>query len=483
MSVFEAHDGLGLARLVRDGDVSPSELLAEAIERVEAADEVVGLLADRYYEFARRQIAAGLPDGPFTGVPFLRKDDGADIAGLSSTLGMEMLKDTKAPRTSTIAARYLDAGLVFLGSGKIPPGFVTYDSAKSWYGPCVNPWDLELSSGGSSSGSGAAVATGAIPMSHGNDGGGSLRIPAAWTGAFTMKPSRGRLPSGPVQTEQWTGFAVEGHITRSVRDNAALTDATMGMELGDRYDAPQPVRTYLAETERECPPLRIAVMTKDNLGRDYHPHHRAAVGDAAQLLVDLGHSVDEAQPDIDFESLSQKVYVCVAGDVRNFFDVLGEERGRRVADDELETLMATFRGWGERITARDYAHVNELSMQIAYDVAVFMEDYDVVVSPTMPCPPTPTGAIYEHETDLEAFRHRQDELLNLTMVHNFTGQPAASVPLYHSPDNLPIGIMLAGRYGDESTLYGLSAQLERAHPWWDRLPDLGIASSSGRCRV
>lgn len=471
-SVFESHDGLGLAQLVRDGEVSPTGLMVEAIERLEAADSAVGLLADRYYEFARDQITDGLPNGPFTGIPFLRKDDGADIAGLSTTLGMRLLTEAKAPHSSTLASRYMNAGLVFVGSGKVPPGFVTFDTAKSWYGPCLNPWNSQLSSGGSSSGSGAAVATGAIPMAHGNDGGGSLRIPAAWMGAFTMKPSRGRLPTGPVLTEQWTGFAAEGHITRSVRDNAALTDATMGMELGARYDAPQPARTYLHETQHECDPLRIAMMTKDNLGHEFHPHHQAAIEQTAQLLVDLGHRVDEAQPAIDFESLSQHLYVCVAGDVRDFFDAFGEGRGHRVADDELETLIATFRAWGGRITARDYSRVNELSMQFAYDVAVFMEAFDVIVSPTLPCPPPPVGAIYEHEADMEAFRHHQDLLLNLTMVHNVTGQPAASVPLFHSPDNLPIGIMLTGRYGDESTLYGLSAQLERARPWWDRIPDM-----------
>lgn len=477
MGVFDDHDGLGLAELVSTGAVSPAELLDEAIERTELVDQKLGVLAHRDFEHARAQIEQGLPDGPFRGVPFLRKDESCVIDGLITSSGTRLLADYHSDHTSTLAKRYLAAGLVIFGATKVPPFSVTIDTDRAPYGPCLNPWDLSRTPGGSSAGAAAVVASTAIPMAHGNDGGGSLRIPSAWSGAFTVKPSRGRLPDGPVYTEGWLGFATEGTITRSVRDCAAMMDATMGDELGSRYSCPQPLRPYLEETKDDCRPLRVAVMTATHEGEQFHPHHLEATTKTADLLSELGHHVEEAAPVIPLDNLSLQLYMTVAVDIANVLDSVAEMRGTPIADEELEAILAMFANRGRSVTAQQYAGINATSMEVAHAFADFQQSYDVVLSPTMPEPPLPIGEIYRHENDFDAFRRHQDQYLGLTQVQNVTGQPAMSIPLWQSSDNLPVGMMFVGRYGDESTLFSLAAQLERALPWWDRRPNLDLSDS------
>ena len=470
-SVFDQHDGLDLAKLVRNKEVSAIELLDEAIERTEKADQKLSLLADRYYDFARQQLQRGLPEGPFSGVPFLRKDLCASIEGQSDTVGLKVLKDHKAPQTDTLGQRYLDAGLVIFGSTKVPPFCYTVDSDRADYGACFNPWDQTRTPGGSSTGAGAVVGCGALPMAHGNDGGGSLRIPAAWSGAFTVKPSRGRIPYGPVYTESWLGFAAEGTITRSVRDCAAMLDATMGDPIGRRYSCVAPARSYLEETKHECRPLRIAVMEQTHAGQAFDPEHLDAVHKTAALLESLGHQVEYAAPKLNIEALSVELYKTVAVDTLKVINDLGDARGEPVRDDELETIVRSFRDAGRKVSALEYARINDLSMEAAYDFDHFMAGhYDLVLSPTMPMPPLKIGEIYRNEDSYEAFRVDQDRVLNLTMVQNVTGQPAMTVPLHWGSTGLPIGMMFVARYGDESTLFSLAAQLEKAQPWWDKKP-------------
>lgn len=471
MSPFAETDALGLAQLVRDGRVTAAELLDEAIERVDAVDGELNVLAGRYHDFARRQLAAGLPDGPFTGVPFLRKDCGGEIAGLSATEGTRLLADRVADTTSVLAQRFLDAGVVVFGATAVPPLSVTIDTDRSRTGPCRNPWDPSRTPGGSSSGAAAVVGAGALPMAHGNDGGGSLRIPAAWCGAFAVKPSRGRVPNGPVFTEAWMGFATEGVITRSVRDSAAMLDAIAGPEVGSRYVAPSPEGSFLDHTRRPCRPLRIALLERTHAQDEFPPDYHAATLRTGELLETLGHVVEVSPgPEFDIDALSRELYKTVAVDLANLFDDIGEARGRPVGDDEIEVLLATLRNRGRAVSGQAFARVNQLSMEVAYAWDRFLQDVDLVLSPTMTGPPLPIGEIYRHEADYEALRRHQDTIVNMTMVQNVTGQPAMSVPLWQGPDGLPIGMMFTARYGDESTLFSLAAQLEEAAPWWDRLP-------------
>lgn len=465
-SVFDDHDAVGLAELVRSGDITPTELLEEAIERVDAVDRQFGVLADRYEDFARRQIASGLPDGPLTGVPFVRKDCACEIAGLSATEGLHLLADHVADTTSVLAQRFMDAGLVVLGATAVPPLSVSIDTDRSRTGACRNPWDSRLTPGGSSAGAAVIVSTAALPAAHGNDGGGSLRIPAAWCGAFTVKPSRGRVPNGPVYTEFWMGFSADGVITRSVRDSAVLLDAIAGPETGSRYVAPSPQVPYSVGMRQPARPMRIAMLEQTHAGSDFDPEYLAATHRTAELLTSLGHLVESApSPAFDIEVLSRVLFATVSVDVARFFDGLGDGRGRPVDDDELEVLLAAMRTQGRAVTGADYARANDVSMEVAYAWDEYMQRYDLVLSPTMTGPPPPIGEIYRHENDVEAYRCDLTEYLNMTMVQNVTGQPAMSVPLWWSESGLPIGMMFTARYGDESALFSLGAQLEEAQPW------------------
>ena len=468
--LYDKYDALGLAELVREKEVTPTELLDEAIERVEAANKKLNLLADRYYDFAREQIAKGLPDGPFNGVPFLRKDQNCDIEGLSATCGSMLMKDNKATVTSELAKRYIASGVVIFGATTVPPFSITVDTDRAWYGTCKNPWDTTRAPGGSSSGAAAVVGCGALPMAHGNDGGGSLRIPAAWSGAFSVKPSRGRLPNGPVYTEGWLGFSAEGTITRSVRDCAAMMDATMGRELGSRYNAPQPARSYLEETKHECPPLKIAAMKETHTGEAFHSQHQEALENTMRLLTELGHNVEYAQPQLNVDQLADSLYKTVAVDTYALLEDMGDQRGAQISDNEIEMLIATFRNRGRTVTAKEYAAINQISMEAAYHFDHFLENYDLLLSPTTPQPAPEIGEIYTFENDFDKFQEHHDKYLNLTQVQNVTGQPAMSIPLQWSSEGLPVGMMFVAKYGDESTLFSLAAQLEKAQPWWNHKP-------------
>ncbi len=467
-SVFDMHDAVGLAELVKSGEVSASELLDEAIERVEKADDALHLLSARDYDFAQEQIKKGLPEGPFTGVPFLRKDEGCEIEGLATTAGLGILKEYKSTETRTLSKRYMQSGLVMMGATKVPPFCATIDSDRAPYGACLNPWDKTRTPGGSSSGAGAVVGAGALPMAHGNDGGGSLRIPAAWCGAFTMKSSRGRVHNGPVHTEGWMGFATEGTITRSVRDGAVSLDVIMGGETGVRCTAPAPARPYGEEINHPCRKLRIAVQEKTHFGTDFHPDHQKGLSETVKLLESLGHEVVAAAPNIDPDRLSQVLYNCVAVNVDTVLQDIGVMRGKPVGDDELEVFIRTWRGAAKGVTASEYARITEVAMEEAYNFDLFMKDFDAVVSPTMTELPLKIGEIYRHEADFDSFRTHQNQYLAMTQVQNVTGQPAMSVPLHWTEAGMPVGMMFVGRYGDESTLFSLAAQLENAAPWWDR---------------
>ena len=469
-SVFDTHDGLALAELVRNKEVTPLELLEEAIKRTEAADAVLSFIADKYYDFAHNQITQGLPEGPFTGVPFLRKDFGADIEGLSNTGGVKVLQHNKSTATSELAKRYLNAGLVFFGSTKVPPLAASVDTDISWYGPCGNPWDSKRTPGGSSSGAGSVVGAGVLPMAHGNDGGGSLRIPASWCGCFTVKPSRGRIPMGPPSTEGWFGFSTEGTITRSVRDCAAMMDATMGIEPGGRYTAPAPPRSYLEETRHDCRSLRIAVMDKAYSGQPFHPDCAEGLAKTISILESLGHEIEFSAPKLDYERQQKILMSAIAIDIAQFYESMKDESGKPVPTGNIETLMHSYAQRGASLRALDAQEINNYAMELSLLAHNFMQDYDVFLSPTLPVPAPLIGEAHKNAHDIDLFCEDTGAWADMTLVANFTGQPAMSVPLHWSADDLPIGMMFTASYGDESTLFSLAAQLEKARPWWNKKP-------------
>lgn len=296
---FDSYDGLGLADLVRRGDVSAGELLDIAIARVEAGNPELNAVVSRLYDQARAAVAAGLPEGPFTGVPYLLKDLGAHFTGAVTTFGSALFKDFVADHDSEITVRLRRVGLVIFGKTNTPEMGLAASTEPRLFGPTRNPWSLDHSSGGSSGGSAAAVAAGMVPMAHATDGGGSIRIPASCCGLFGLKPTRARNPMGPDAGEGWGGASVGHAVTRTVRDSAALLDATSGPDIGDPYWAPPPARPFLQEVGRDPGRLRIAITTRPWNGQPVDPECVEAALAAGRLGERLGHQVEEATPEID----------------------------------------------------------------------------------------------------------------------------------------------------------------------------------------
>lgn len=473
-AVLDTHDAIGLAGLVRDRKLSPSELLEAAIARAEALNPRFNFMAQKHYDFARAEIARGLPDGPFTGVPWLLKDLAAYIEGLPTEGGSRLNKGQTGLFTTELVQRYRRAGLVVFGKTTTPEFGLTGTTESALLGATRNPWNAERIAGGSSGGAAAAVAAGVIPAAHATDGGGSIRIPASCCGLFGMKPSRGRTPMGPYRTEGWGGLSVHHAITRSVRDSAALLDATHGVEPGSRYAAPAPDGTFLSQLEREPGRLRIALMRKPVSGAPVDGDCLAALDQTARLCESLGHHVEEAAPKLDAGAMGQASFVLIASSLAADIEDRAKSLGIELGPDVLEPITLAFVGFGKTTSGADFARANNTMQSAAVTVAQFMADYDVILSPTLAAPPLMLGQInLSPGVPFPEWGQRAAMFSPFTQIANFTGQPSMSVPLGMSAEGLPIGMLFTGRYGEEALLYRLAAQLERAAPWAGRRPVAG----------
>ncbi len=468
---YEAHDALGLADLVARKDVSPGELLDAALARLDAVNPKINAQAHRFEPLARAQIAADLPDGPFRGVPFMTKDLGVMVKGAPLGAGSRAWNGFIAPTDSVLTERYRRAGLVIFGSTTSPELGLTSTTENKVQGQTRNPWNSERIAGGSSGGAAAVVAAGVIPLAQASDGGGSIRTPASCCGLFGMKPSRGRIPMGPARTEGWNGMGVVHAVSRSVRDSAALMDATCGIETGARYDAPPPpTGGYLKHLRSAPKPLRIALWTKTWDDGDIDPECADAARDTAKLCESLGHNVDEVRPPIDGGALATAFLAILMTNTRKDLEDREAVRGTPILDEELETLTALYRSRAAGVTGMDIQNAIAVQQQTAIRVARFMEDYDCILTPTQGQPPVKLGVISLSPADISAYGRDIFAFGPYTSAANHTGQPSMSVPLAWSRDGLPMGVMFTGRYGDEATLFRLAAQLEEARPWKDRRP-------------
>ncbi|HEY8375771.1 MAG TPA: amidase family protein [Nannocystis sp.] len=492
---YEDLDGLALAALVRAGELTPAELVDEAIRRAETVGVALGAVVAPMYDSARELARGTLPEGQFRGVPFLLKDLLAAAAGAPLQSGSRFFRGHVPTYDSEIVRRYRAAGLIPVGKtatsefGLVP----TVETAA--HGACKNPWDPTRSAGGSSGGSAAAVAARVVPFASGGDGGGSIRIPAACCGLFGLKPTRGRTPFGPDRSEGWQGFAVQHAITRSVRDSAALLDATCSPEPGAPYYPPPPPRPFLDEVAIPPGRLRIAVTTRPLLGGTVHPDCAAALADAAALLHDLGHHVEEAAPEVDGPAFSRAFFVVLCAEVAAEIDHASRalKRPARAADFEFATW--TLSQIGHSLTAAEFVAARRHLLDSARAIAPFFTRFDVLVTPTLAQPPAPLGTLGPRGFSaammkllsraraggllkrLTALDPSVDEIfayIPWTPVFNVTGQPAMSVPLYWNGAGLPIGVHFVGRYGDEATLFRLAGQLEQARPWARRRPSLAL---------
>jgi amidase/6-aminohexanoate-cyclic-dimer hydrolase len=470
LAEYESHDGLGLADLVAKGEVTPGELLDAAIDRIEARNLALNAVVFTWYDEARAAIAAGLPEGPFRGVPFLLKDLYAYFARQPISNGSRLFDAYVPDHDSELVARYKRAGLAIFGRSASPEFGLTTTTESRLHGETHNPWNLAHTAGGSSGGAAAAVAAGLLPVAHASDGGGSIRIPASCCGLFGMKPTRGRNPSGPDVGEGWSGMSTAHVVSRSVRDSAAMLDATAGPDLGAPYWAEPPARPWLAEVGANPGRLRIAYQTRAFNGAETHPDCVAAVDDAASLCAELGHDVEAAELTVDAQVLGEATLTVIGANVRALVEDRAAELERAFTPDDIELITYGMVMRAESTPASAYARSVRVLHAAGRRVARFLESYDVLLTPTLATPPLELGRLSLSRSDVDAYRDDLMRTLGFTSLFNAAGNPAMSVPLAWNAAGLPVGSHFVGRYGDEATLYRLAAQLEEARPWKDRRP-------------
>ena len=468
---YRKHDAISLAGLITKRQVSAEELLETAIARAEQVNPAINAIVHKKYERARAAVAAGLPDGPLKGVPYLIKDLGFFETGEPATFGSNLFKDFIADHETAYVTRCKKAGLVFMGRSSSPEFGLNPNTEPRLYGSCHNPWHLEYSAGGSSGGAAAAVSAGILPVAHATDGGGSIRIPAAQCGLFGLKPSRGRVSMAPDAGEGWGGLSAGHVVSRSVRDSALMLDCTAGMEPGDPYTAPMPERSFLDAVARPPRKLRIALMLKDHRGAELHPECLEAVQRAAKLCGSLGHVVEEADPNLDMVALRPMSARISAANTARSCHMRWKALGREPHADDVEVATWAVYQRGLKVSGIEYVEAIAAAHAVGRKMAAFLTNYDVILSTTLAGPPPKLG-YFDQNGDVPTFTERVTEYLSVTPLHNATGTPAMSVPLHWTVDGLPVGVHFAGRYGEEATLLALAAELETAQPWFDRVPAL-----------
>jgi len=484
--LMQQYDATALAELVARGAVTPAELLEAAIARADATQPTLNHTPIRFDDVARARAQEAL-SGPFAGVPFLLKDIGQEFAGQPHTAAAAPNRDRIAPEHSFYTRRCLAAGLVIFGRTATPELGLRAQSESRLWGPSRNPWDTSRTPGGSSGGSAAAVASGVVPMAGANDGGGSIRIPAAFCGLFGLKPSTNRVSWGPAQGLAWEGASANGVLSRSVRDTARMLDVLSGPEPGEFFNPAPPARPYADEVGAPVERLRIGFSTASPLGAAVDAGHVKAVQDAARLLESLGHTVDEAAPALDGKAVAHAYLTMYLGQVAA--DVAAT--GARDSEFELETgLLASL---GRALSAAEYVTAHRSWNDFARALGAFHTTYDLWLLPTVAGPPPRIGELALPKIQqrilpvlrtlragrlllkagvLDQIAHDSLARTPFTQISNMTFTPSMSVPLSMSADTpaLPVGVQFVAKYGAEDLLIRLAAQLEQAAPWALRRP-------------
>jgi amidase len=468
-------DATHLAQRVRAREVSPQELVEDAIARIESINDTVNAVIIPTYEKARAEAQAA--DGPFAGVPYVLKDTMASKGDLY-TAAINGVKEAghRADYDPYFVQRMRAAGFVLVGKSNTPElALVATTESRAW-GACANPWDLGRSVGGSSGGSAVAVATGMVPVAHGSDGGGSVREPASKTGIVGIKPTRGRLSQGPrvIDSDNVSGMAHEGLFARTVRDLAALLDVTGGRRPGDPFGAPTPARPYRDEVGADPGRLRIGVCTSDPAGAfEVDPQCAAGARKVADLLADLGHDVADGYPKaIEQESWPMAFMPCVAVVVARELERFGQLIGRELTEDDVEPQTWAYAQMGQQVTGAQYAAgVDALRMQ-GHETELWWEDdgWDLWLTPALTIQTPPLGEFKPTKED--PFGSLGMEPSRFEVPANVSGQPSLSLPLHHAADGMPLGVLLTAAYGREDVLVRVAAQLEAAMPWADRIPPI-----------
>lgn len=466
---YGRYDATGLAALLRNGEVTPAELLEEAIRRVEAMNPKLNAVTVRSDDMARSHIDAGLPDGPFRGLPFLLKDLGAEAVDFPTNNGSRLYRNSTHTYDSEIYLRFREAGVVSFGRTASPElGIGPVTEPAVYGGPTRNPWNLTRTSGGSSGGAASVVAAGIIPAAHGSDGGGSVRIPASSCGLVGFKPTRARLPDGPGVGEGWGGMAIDGILTRSLRDTAAFLDATEGGDLGAPYAAPPLEESFMAAMTKPPGRLRIAFSTKTFSGEPIDPECALAVETTAKTLEDLGHDVFEFTGRVDIEKMMlawTKIVACGTA-----LSVHAKTTDPGVYNDLIDGVTRGAIQYAKGVTGADYlASVNAVH-SFGREMARAFLDFDILLTATLGEPSAKVGRFKPDNEDFVDYRMGPGGVFDYspyTAAFNASGQPAVSLPLHWTNDRLPVGVHLAAAYGEDEKLMSLSAQLEQAAPWAD----------------
>ena len=468
---YEDHDGLGLAALVKSGEVSATEVLDAAIERVEARNPAVNAVVQKLYDHGRGQIADGLPEGAFKGVPFLLKDLGSALAGTRTTRGSRFFADLPPMTTDSLhVTRLKTAGMVIFGKSNTCEIGLSLTCEPRLHGTSRNPWDPTRTPSGSSGGASAAVGARMLPIAHASDGFGSIRGPAAACGLVGLRPTRARNTQWPFAGEGMMGYAIEHAVSLTVRDNAALLDATQGAGPGDPYVAPSPARPFLEEVGADPGELRIAFTEKAPNGAPVEADYLRVLRETAALCAELGHRVEEADPEVDGEAIVPTFRTISAVNALN--GIRSHPTGKVPAPGDLETVVANTVKLAESIDAVTLMNATQTAHRIGRQMAAYFQNHDVLLTPALGTLPPKLGWIDMMMEDLDEYWRRVFHFSPFTVWFNTTGQPAMMIPLGVNADGFPIAVQAVARYGDEASLFRLAGQLEVARPWFDRKPAL-----------
>lgn len=469
---YDRHDGLGLAALVKKGSITPLEVVDEAIARAERLNPKLNAIIFKDYDRARDAAKAMTPHGHFAGVPSLLKDMRAAATGMPTRSGSRMMPAIPSDHDSTLVARYRANGLIPLGKTNVPEFGIVPTTESLLYGAAHNPWGLDHTPGGSSGGSAAAVAAGIVPVAHATDGGGSIRIPASNCGLVGLKVSRGRVTQGPDAADSTSGLSVDNCVTRTVRDCAAMLDFTSVPDFGDPYFAPPPPDSYLAAIAQKPKRLKIAVALKGLDGVPFSMEVTEAVQNAARLCTELGHHVEEASPSVNAEEMTFAFMTLWASNTTYGVDLLARMTGVKPSLDVVEGLTMGLYDRGKALTAVHQIWAQQALFRTARIAAKFHETYDLWLTPTLSRPPLKLGVIDVNEQNVEEAFAPILGYVPFTAMQNGTGQPAINLPLHWCKAGLPVGVQFVARNGDEVTLLKLAAEIEAAHPWFDKRPKL-----------
>lgn len=471
---YASQDATGLAKLIRSGEVSAPEVHNAARQSIEAVNPTLCALAaplfDSPLEYA--------PHGPFAGVPFAIKDIVCHAAGVPIRFGSRMVPPTFAfSHDSELMLRWRRAGLATLGRTTTPEWGFNANTEAVVYGSTRNPWDPDRIAGGSSGGAAALVAAGALPVAHANDGGGSIRIPAAMCGLVGLKPTRGRVPIGPDVGEALAGMGIEFAVTRTVRDAAALLDAVQGHGVGDKYQIAPPARPYVKEVGASPGWMRIAISYRGWSRVPIDPSCVAAVESTAKVLAGMGHQIEEATPSFDVEAyhtMNRDIWSVTLAD---WISGISTMAGVAPTPDNIEATTWACIEHGKRLSALQLMEADHIMNATCRAVGAFFESYDVLLTPTAASPAPLLGSLNANKPNLDAdaWTRKVFTFAPFTALFNATGQPAMSLPLGMNEAGLPVGVQLVTRYGDEASLFRLAAALETAMPWKGRKPRICIA--------